>query len=531
MEVNKKRPLWHAGDFQPQKPRHGGRTMSIAIWEESHKSDSIVDLSGGLEAYVQEAAADGKPLHEVERKVWDRVLQIGRCAMEDLIRLQGDGDLGEVVSTAEGGKLHRSEEPVDRPLRTIFGTHTIHAYVYAPGSKRAIELRPVDARLGLPKGRCSYLFEEFAQLFCVEQAFGQASEVIETVFGQQVSQDTLERISQRMGPQADRFLDQLPTPSPAQEGELLVFTGDCKGVPLVRADARQLALFDSPDRPGNRRMAALAAVYSVDRYKRTPDEVVAALFRDDSQRRWDRPQPRFKHVVARFGRTYDEDGKAMSSSGPLEAFSWAGQQVAARRQPGQMLIRMIDGQSSLWDTADLCLEVGPKETVDILDILHVSSYVWRAAKLFHSHREHQEAFARDRLLRILNGETHSVVTGIRQMAGRRKLKGKDRKEIATVCGYFKKNAHRMRYDLYLREGYPIATGVIEGACRHLVKDRMERSGMRWTLQGAQAMLNVRAVHQSSYWDQFHRHRFKEQQEKLHPHRDLLCEVPRESIAA
>ncbi len=105
--------------------------MSIAIWEESHKSDSIVDLSGGLEAYIQKAAAAGKPLHEIERKVWDRVLQIGRCAMEDLIRLQGDGDLGEVLSTAEGGKLHRSENPVDRPLRTIFGTHMIPGY--SPG--------------------------------------------------------------------------------------------------------------------------------------------------------------------------------------------------------------------------------------------------------------------------------------------------------------------------------------------------------------------------------------------------------------
>ena len=80
----------------------------------------------------------------------------------------------------------------------------------------------------------------------------------------------------------------------------------------------------------------------------------------------------------------------------------------------------------------------------------------------------------------------------------------------------------MRYDKYLRKGYPIATGVIEGACRHYVKDRMERSGMRWRRPGAQAMLNVRAVLLSSYWDDFHLWRINRQQQRLHPHRSLIA---------
>lgn len=88
------------------------------------------------------------------------------------------------------------------------------------------------------------------------------------------------------------------------------------------------------------------------------------------------------------------------------------------------------------------------------------------------------------------------------MATDRGLRGHPRKEIDTVCGYFETHLKRMNYDQYLAAGYPIATGVIEGACRHLVKDRLERSGMRWTLDGAQAMLNLRALRQSSYWDQF-----------------------------
>ena len=181
----------------------------------------------------------------------------------------------------------------------------------------------------------------------------------------------------------------------------------------------------------------------------------------------------------------------------------------------------MDGQTSLWEAANLCLELPAEAMVDILDILHASSYVWRAAKAFCPREDRQEAFTRDRLLRILQGDVHGVIAGWRQMATKGKLKKKDREEIATVCGYFEKHAERMRYDEYLAAGYPIATGVIEGACRHLVKDRMERSGMRWRLAGAQPMLHVRAVYQSSYWDDFHRDRMAREQSTLHRHRALI----------
>jgi hypothetical protein len=386
-----------------------------------------------------------------------------------------------------------------------------------------IELRPVDARLSLPPGRCSYFFEEFSQYFCVDQAFGQASQGLATVLRQEVSVDTLERINRRMGEQAEGFLDRLPTPPPKEEGELLVFTADGKGVPLVKADAQRVPAFDKAERPGNRRMATLAAVYTIDRYVRTPQQIVAALFRDDTgPRPKDRPQPRFKHVTARFTSTReDPDGETWESNGTLEAFGWADEQINARRRAGQKVLRLMDGQASLWDAAHNCLSVPPEETIDILDILHVSSYVWRAAKVFHPHWQHQEAFARDRLLRILHGEVPGVIGGLRQMATKRGLKGKKLAEIATVCGYFEKHAQRMRYDEYLAAGYPIASGVIEGACRHLVKDRMERSGMRWRLAGAQPMLHVRAVYQSSYWDDFHHDRMAQEQSQLHPNRPLL----------
>jgi len=194
--------------------------------------------------------------------------------------------------------------------------------------------------------------------------------------------------------------------------------------------------------------------------------------------------------------------------------------VESRLRPGQTLIRLLDGQVSLREISEVCL---PDElhAVDILDIIHVAGYVQRAAKVFYSPAEQREAFSRQTLGKLLAGEVESVIHSLRVRAGLKKLKGKSAKEIATVCGYFERNKDRMRYDEYLSHGYPIGTGVIEGACRHLVKDWMERTGMRWRLSSAAAMLNVRAMFQSSHWETFHQTRIEKEQSQLHPHRALI----------
>src|SRR5207247_1953663 len=98
------------------------------------------------------------------------------------------------------------------------------------------------------------------------------------------------------------------------------------------------------------------------------------------------------------------------------------------------------------------------------------------------------------------------------------------KELATICNYLEKNAERMRYDEYLAKGYPIASGAIEGACRHYVKDRMERTGMSWVKAGAQAMLELRSTALNGDWDEFVTFRIEQETQLLYPHRDILDEV-------
>jgi hypothetical protein len=503
--------------------------MIVASSLEVGKADSLVKLAEDLAGFVRQAVHEGASLDHLERGALQRVLDIGHAAVNMFLEAQGNGDLGDSIMTAEDTVLYRSDTIMTRPLRTIFGEHSFEAYVYAQGSKRKIELRPIDARLNLPEGKASYLLQEFSQLFCVEKAFGVGARQFMTVFGQKLSVDVLEDINRHMGQQAERFLDALPKSPAKEEGAILVTTADGKGVPLVKEDAQQVPAFDEKERPGNRRMATLGCVYTVDQHVRTPEQIVAALFRDHTvSQPENRPGPQGKHYRGYFAEPAEPGEEAVPSA--YRTWSWIAQEVTARWQTGQPLIRLMDGQSVLWEAADTCLADFIEDMrragkalvqVEILDIMHVSTYVWKAAKAFHGHKEHQEAFAQDRLLRILRGEVTGVVTGMRRMASQRNLTGQALKAVTTACNYFEKNAQRMRYDQYLNAGYPIASGVIEGACRHVIKDRMEQGGMRWTLAGAEAMLNVRSVCASSEWEDFGTWRQAEEAQRVHPHRTMV----------
>jgi len=144
----------------------------------------------------------------------------------------------------------------------------------------------------------------------------------------------------------------------------------------------------------------------------------------------------------------------------------------------------------------------------IVDFIHVLEYVWKAAWSFFDKGDAQaEVWVRERANRVLHGKSSTVAAGIRRAATLRKLDKKKRKGADACADYLLAKKEMLRYDQYLALGTPIATGVIEGACRHLVNDRLGITGARWGLVGAEAVLKLRALRSSgdfdAYWD-FHR---------------------------
>ena len=125
-------------------------------------------------------------------------------------------------------------------------------------------------------------------------------------------------------------------------------------------------------------------------------------------------------------------------------------------------------------------------------------------------------WVKKRALRLLQGEVSQVVKGMRQSATKRNLSDTKKKPLETAAAYFYRNRSHMRYGEYLRRGWPITTGVVEGACKNLVKDRMERSGMRWTQEGAEAMLKMRATYLSDDFEEYWTFHIQQDQKRLHP---------------
>jgi hypothetical protein len=498
--------------------------MSMTREQEVLKSEKLQHQLAELVQSVRQAARDGQAIHEVERDLWRRLRLMGHEALGQFLRLQGDGDLGESVTLPTGEVCQRLEEKHERRYVSIFGVFRLQRAVYGSREKQKIEFVPLDNRLQLPESDFSYVLQDWDQSLCVEQAFAKARDTMWRMLELKQSVDSLEHMNHEMAREVTTFM--LNRPQPEEEGAILVASADQKGIVMRRQadDPPPKAHRTKGEKASQKRMATVATVYSVDRYRRTPEEVLAALFRDAPEPSRDRPQPQGKEAWASLPRPEAPD------SGIADAYAWMlGQCFLRGRAEHRPLVFLADGQEALWQARQEWL---PPRAVEILDLLHVTPRLWKAAHVFHREGSQEaEDFVRDRVLRVLHGKAAGVVRGLREMATKHGLAGAKKKTITTVCGYLEANLERMRYDEYLRAGYPIASGAVEGACRHLVKDRMERAGMHWTASGAQAMLDVRSIYISGLWDEYQQYRIQGETERLYPHRELVGVYPVQEMAA
>lgn len=473
-----------------------------------------------LHSSVGQAARNDTPIHEVERTLWQQVLRLGRALLGQFLTLVGTGDLGDSLPLPDGRTCQRLTDLHPRRYVSIFGAFQVLRTVYGSREGQKIDCAPLDHRLQLPEGEFSYLLQDWDQSLCVEEAFGQAERTVSRMLGLKQSVDSLERMNARMAEAVEAFREERPTPAAAEEGALLVSSADGKGVVMRReADEKAPPAHRSKGEKASRKeMAIVGAVYTVDRHVRTPAEVVAALFGDDrDQPKRERPSPCHKQTIANL--THND---AAGKPGGLEAtYLWLGEETRKRdRGRVKERVHLCDGQEALWEAREEYLP--RRNTTDILDLLHVTPRLWQAAHVFYPEKSKEaEWFVRERLHQVLSGKVKSVIRGLRVLGTRRRCTGGKKATLRKVCAYLEKNAERMRYDEYLARGYPIASGVIEGACRHLVKDRMERAGMHWTRLGAQAMLDVRSVHVNGDWEGYQTFRIKREMSKRCPWQELV----------
>jgi len=465
---------------------------------------------------IQQAARDSRPIEQVERQLWQTLLALGHTLLEGYVAAVGAGDVGEALAY-EGRTLRRLEAAHERRYVSVFGALTIRRYVYGTRETQKHEVVPTDALLGLPEGDFSQLLQEWDQAFCVQGSYEQSRQTVARVLGLGQSVRSLEQMNVRMAAAVESFRDSQPTPPVAEEGAILVLTADGKGVPMRRDGEQAQPAVGGRRKKGEKanqkRMACVGAVYTVDPFVRTAEQVVDEVLRD--RRQGDRPQPCHKQLRAELSRPVE----GVEVNGKDRIFSWFAEQVKVRNPGDQKrVVCVMDGERALWKKL-LALVVA---VVCILDLFHVLERLWQAAHCFHPEgSEAAKEFVTDRLLRLLRGEVGYVIGGLKQMATKQKLRGSRARQLSAVIGYLQRNRRFMRYDEYLAAGYPIGSGVAEGACRHLVKDRMELTGMHWRTAGAQAMLDLRAVYLNGDWDAFQQHRIDQERRRLYPYRSLV----------
>ena len=375
-------------------------TPEQATLKAQHRFEDLLDL-------VRQASQDGQRIDTVERDLFRYLLALGFDLLTTFIAHQGDGDQGPEVEADDGHIVRRLPEPHDRRYVSIFGELTITRVVYGTREGQKIEHVPLDQRLGLPEGDFSYVLEDWSQRFCLKESFAEAGRSLEMLLGLQLGRRTLERMDREVAGYAPGFRESIEPPSPEQEGPLLVVTADGKGVPMRKPEPdgpRRHHRRGKGEKANKKRMACVGAVYSIEPFVRTADDILDEVLRDERAK--DRPRPQHKHVWAEMIREVEGQPPVTAKDG---LFCQLFDELAIRN-PGQgrPVICLMDGERSLWDAREAYFP----EAVGVLDLFHVLERVWAVAHCFHKEgSDEAEQFVEERLRDLLEGRVDSVIEG------------------------------------------------------------------------------------------------------------------------
>jgi hypothetical protein len=448
------------------------------------------------------------------------VIERGRELLRELVQLsldtQAEREVRQPQVTGQDGvRRARAERGHDRPVVTRLGQVRVRRIAYRAGIKGAGSLFPRDAVLNLPPLGYSWGLQQLAEMFCRAVSYEQAHEFVLAATGVAIGKRQLEQITVAAAADAERFYqDRLQDRGgPAGAGEdqeerlpPLVISADGKGVAMrpearrrrTKAPEQKVRTFEkragTGEKKGCKRMAETGCVFDVaPGQARAPEQVM-------------RPDPGGEpparpHAVNRWYTCDITAGRDVTIGKVFDE--------ADRRDPGhrRTWIALVDGDIYQLGLIQAQAAARGITLAIVIDFIHVLEYLWKAAWCFHAPRDPaMEHWVTAQGLDILHGRAGDVITRIQALAAAHPPRpgGEHAKIIRKTLHYLDAKQPYLDYPRALAQGWPIATGVIEGACRHLVQDRMGITGARWSLPGAQAMLWLRAIAASgdtgAYWD-------------------------------
>ena len=499
----------------------------------------LAGMLAGLAGDLAGAGAAGMTLEAMEQLVTVRgrellraVLQYGLDAGADAeARLPGVTGADQVTRTL-------AERDHARAVVTTVGEVRVRRIGYRARAKGVPALFPRDAVLNLPPRGYSWLLQQLAVMFARDGAYELAQEFVQAATGVRIGKRQLEEMVAAAAadvaafyavPGQEQRREQQPgqpEEGKQQEALPLALSADGKGVAMrpesrrrrTKAPGKRVKNFAT--RPGigekgHKRIAEVACVSDVIPQARTPEQVMASHHGGSGDSGQQEGKRQAKPAPKAVNRRYRADIAADRSA----AIGWLFDE-AERRDPGHARdwVALVDGDNHQIRLIEQeAAERGITGITILIDLIHVLEYLWKAAWAFHEPRDPAiETWTITQATGILHGRAAEVTARIAQLAAQHPPQHSEHaNNIRKVLNYLDAKQPYLNYPKALAHGWPVATGVIEGACRHLVNDRMGITGARWSTSGAQAILWLRVIHANRDQDTYWQHHLRQEHQRNH----------------
>jgi len=468
--------------------------------------------------------AEAMDAYSMEQSIFSRILGIGSSAMKGYFAEKGTGDVGNVLELEDGTTLKKEKRLLWKNYFSVFGKLRVPRTCYRTDGLEGV--MPLDAQANLPDRSYSYLLQEWMDLLSIRDSFGEASVTLDKLLGSGVNPSRFEVVNRESANSYDEFYENKEEPTPESEGKIKTVQFDGKGVPVIKSEAAKIqSRLGKGEKRQKKKEAIVGVSYTTDPKVRTAKEVAENLIypekakeRKEAEKEQGIKSPTIQAKNPRRMASLERSKEEVMK----EIIADAKDRTPNNQRP---LVAVMDGALCLWTLLSTLLR--GMNWVGILDVIHVAEYLWKVGNaLYGENTKEGRKWVYGHLLAILEGRVGRVIGGLKQsLKKRKKLKSGQRKALQDAISYFENHREWMHYDEYLTAGYPIGSGVVESACGHTVKSRMEGAGRRWSIKGAESTLLLRSVYTSNDWDAYWQAHREVEQKRLYGNVLPILEYP------
>jgi hypothetical protein len=448
-----------------------------------------------------------------------------RQLLQDHLELRADRETRLRVVDADGLARGRVESGHTRQLNTVFGQVQVRRIAYR--ARGRANLHPADAALNLPEEKHSHGLRRLAAVEAARGSFEEASAAIDRATAVPMGKRQVEELAARTAVDFEGFYAHRRPPPAADGGEVLVLQVDGKGI-VMRPDALRPATakaaqgttakltsrLSKGEKRYRKRIAEVGAVHDATPAPRGPTDILPAT---DAERAATNPGPTATNKWLTASVVQD------AATVVARVFDEAERRDADHQR---VWVALVDGANHQLDRIRAEATARQIEVHVLIDFVHVIEYLWKAAWCFFAEADPAaEAWVHDKARAVLAGKATRVAGAIRRTATNRRLTKPARKRADEAARYLTNKAGNLDYPTALANGWPIATGVIEGACRHLVADRLDITGARWGLHGAEAVLRLRALRSNGDFNEYWAYHLTQERRRVHESRYADNAIP------